>query len=601
MAIVSLVKVAILGESYRKRHVLAALQELGFLHLISHTEADGGMPSFRATRAYEAYLYLKTSPAKRRQVQDDPDFHFEDFVETALQIRDQVLNLEEEKLLLHRRLAALKPWGDFDYRDLKNCGKLSLWFYSVPLGEMPEVKETDLIWESVYQDNRFAYVAVVSEDEPQEMPVPRIHTGSKSLSWLQNRLDNVEEELEDLHWQRVGLTGRLTLLAKKLAFAADQAGLDKAETETYDDAKLFAIEAWAPEASIDKIEEFTRSQGLLLDVTPAGKDDRPPTLLDNPSAWSAGQDLVGFYTTPAYLLWDPSKLVFAFFIIFFSMIVADAGYGLLLLAGVLSCHRPVRHSSAPLYRLMLFLAVGTVGYGALCGSYFGFSPPAGSFLEDLKVIDLQNQDFMMKFSVIVGVVHLSTALASQIIFSAQRRFPLQNLGWLLVLLGGLLLWLTPVSLAGADAARLVCWTIMAAGALLILCFSSDRPWRNGSVKDRLLRFGEGLFALTGISKIFGDVLSYLRLFALGLASAQLAVTFNVLAQDSMESIAGGGTLVAILILCLGHGLNLLLALMSGVVHGLRLNYIEFFNWGLAEEGTPFKPFAKRRISVWNQL
>ena len=601
MAIVPLVKIALLGETYRKNHVLSALQELGVLHLISHGEADNVMPSYRTTRAYEAYLYLKTTPEKRRQVQDDKDFDLDNFVGKTLHIRDQVLNLEEEKSLLHRRITALKPWGNFDYRGLKDCGNLRVWFYTVPLGEMEDVAATDLVWECVYQDNRFAYIAVISEDEPDTMPVPRTHTGSKSLGWLYNRLDEVEEELEDLRWQRVGLTGRLTLLARRLAYAADLAELDEAMKETYEDPKIFAIEAWAPEPAIGQVEEFARAQGLLLEVSSPAKDDKPPTLLENPSQWAAGQDLVRFYTTPGYSLWDPSRLVFAFFILFFSMIISDAGYGLLLFAGVLSLGRRLKKSSAHMYRLMLFLSLATVGYGALCGSYFGVSPPEGSLLREIKVIDLQNQDFMMKFSVILGVVHLCTALAGNILFSVDKRFPFQNLGWLLILLGGLCLWLAPSVFAGAQVVQRVCWSVLGIGALLILCFSSSRPWRKASAKDRLLRFAEGLFALTGISKIFGDVLSYLRLFALGLASAQLAVTFNVLARESMTSIAGAGMLVAILILCLGHGLNLLLALMSGVVHGLRLNFIEFFNWGLAEEGTPFKPFAKRRISLWNQL
>jgi V/A-type H+-transporting ATPase subunit I len=111
----------------------------------------------------------------------------------------------------------------------------------------------------------------------------------------------------------------------------------------------------------------------------------------------------------------------------------------------------------------------------------------------------------------------------------------------------------------------------------------------------LLRIMDGIFSLKGLLNVFGDVLSYMRLFALGLASASLAMTFNDLAKDAYTSIAGGGLLIAILILLIGHGLNLILSLMSGVVHGLRLNYIEFYNWGQTEEGTPFQTFARKEI------
>jgi V/A-type H+-transporting ATPase subunit I len=111
----------------------------------------------------------------------------------------------------------------------------------------------------------------------------------------------------------------------------------------------------------------------------------------------------------------------------------------------------------------------------------------------------------------------------------------------------------------------------------------------------LLRLLDGLAALTNITKIFGDVLSYLRLFALGLASASLAITFNQLAVQVQGAFPGLGLLLGILILILGHSINLGLAIISGFVHGLRLNFIEFFNWGLSEEGYPFRAFAKKEM------
>ena len=115
--------------------------------------------------------------------------------------------------------------------------------------------------------------------------------------------------------------------------------------------------------------------------------------------------------------------------------------------------------------------------------------------------------------------------------------------------------------------------------------------------DALMRLLQGLLALTNATKVFGDVLSYLRLFALGLASASLAITFNQIASDVAAAAPGAGLLLQLLILLLGHGLNLALAVISGVVHGLRLNFIEFFTWGMEEEGRPFRPFHKKEIEL----
>jgi V/A-type H+-transporting ATPase subunit I len=110
-----------------------------------------------------------------------------------------------------------------------------------------------------------------------------------------------------------------------------------------------------------------------------------------------------------------------------------------------------------------------------------------------------------------------------------------------------------------------------------------------------MRAFDGLSNLARVTQVFGDVLSYLSLFALGLASASMAMTFNGLARDVATELPGVGLLLAILILLAGHALNLALAVMSGVVHGLRLNCIEFYNWALIGEGYPFKPFKRREF------
>ncbi|MCO6457278.1 MAG: V-type ATP synthase subunit I, partial [Pirellulaceae bacterium] len=137
--------------------------------------------------------------------------------------------------------------------------------------------------------------------------------------------------------------------------------------------------------------------------------------------------------------------------------------------------------------------------------------------------------------------------------------------------------------------------VFAGGLVAVLAFSSPRPLATWNPRTHLLRLVDGLTALARLSSLFGDVLSYLRLFALGLASARLAATFNEIGVASWE--AGGlGVVLALVVVLGGHTLNLLLSLMSGVVHGLRLNCIEFFNWSLPDEGSPFQPFAKKAVA-----
>src|SRR5208283_3101894 len=141
----------------------------------------------------------------------------------------------------------------------------------------------------------------------------------------------------------------------------------------------------------------------------------------------------------------------------------------------------------------------------------------------------------------------------------------------------------------------VSYGIIAGGFLLIVAFGSSR--KVDSFRSAALRLFGGLGTLFEITKLFGDALSYLRLFALGLASVSLALTFNQIAGNINKSIPGFGILLGLFVLLLGHALNLFLGIVSGFVHGLRLNYIEFFNCGLAEEGYLFKPFQKKEIKL----
>jgi V/A-type H+-transporting ATPase subunit I len=412
-------------------------------------------------------------------------------------------------------------------------------------------------------------------------------------------LDEVEAELENLYWRRIGLTRWLTIIARHLATAENQTLLDRVTSSLYDDGDLFYFEAWIPEKMTEELHAYAQQAGLLLQLRSPLQEETPPTLLENSPAWVGGEDLIKFYTTPAYDMWDPSKSIFLSFALFFAMIVSDAGYGLLLGLVWLVSRRKISSEMKGLYNLSGALVAATIIYGVLVGSYFGLEPQSGTFLAQLKLLDIKNKDQMMFLSICIGIGHLILANGGNFFLAERPRMYYGPLGWAIAIAGGFSWWLGTVGLPDVHVLIPGGQVLLAMGVLCIILFSSKRPL--GGWKDMLMRLADGLFALTGFSKAFGDVLSYLRLFALGLASAQLAATFNNLAGDAVGGIAGFGTLAAVCILTVGHSLNLLLAMMSGVIHGLRLNYIEFFRWGLSEEGYSFKPFQKRRIGLWNQL
>jgi V/A-type H+-transporting ATPase subunit I len=596
MSIVRLRKLTLAGLLRERAAVLERLQVLGCLHLVSMAETPReleAVPPAHAVEARKALRYLADVAGKRHQVRVERDFDMAGTVATVLASRDRLRQAYDQRDDLLQHIEALTPWGDFRLPDGAALNGRYLWFYIVPERQMHLLDEMALPWQVVHKDNRQSWVVVIDRDEPPAgaLPVPRAHTGSLSLVELQQRLEEAELELEDALAERQALTRWIYLMSRHLARAEDQAALNHAVAETRVEGELFLVQGWVPEAALGAVCALAEQQGLAVLLEEPESADRPPTLLDNPGPLAAGQDLVGFYQMPAYGSWDPSRVVFVSFAVFFAMILSDAGYALVL-GMVLAVFWPRLGRSAGGRRLRILcalLAGGSLAWGVLVGSYFGVTPAPQNVWGRLKLLDLHDFDTMMRLSVGIGVLHLVLAHLEQAWLKRDRAVVLAHAGWIAAMTGAFSLWLsggvgTPPWLG--EAGR---WGL-ALGLLAVFVFTSERAVYD--LRGVLFRLLDGVRALTGVTRVFGDVLSYLRLFALGLASASLALTFNDLAREAGQ-VQGLGLLYAILILLTGHLLNLLLAVMSGVVHGLRLNYIEFYNWALSGEGYSFQPFSKR--------
>ncbi|MBK1704325.1 V-type ATP synthase subunit I [Halochromatium glycolicum] len=599
MSIQNLNRLTIAGLTSDKHAVLNALQDLGCLHLIPLRPAPREPekePTGHAVETVQALRYLQDVRDKRRQVRDPEGFDLETVVRAVLENQQRRREVSDRRDALAERAAELEPWGDFELPPEADLAGRKLWFYILPQRQLRQLETLELPWQVVHRDNRQAWVVVIHPDEPPRdaLPVPRTLTGALSLTEVKRRLEAAEVELEAVQAEHQALTRWIYLISSHLAEAEDQAQLRLAHAQTHDEDSLFLVQGWAPDAALEAVQALTDRRGLALLAEPPAPGDAPPTLLENPPAIAAGQDLVAFYQMPAYDAWDPSRVLFFSFAAFFAMILSDAGYALLLgLLLVLYWGRLGRTEVGQRMRLLAATLVGTsVVWGMLVGSYFGFAPSPETLLGQLHLLDINDFEIMMRISVAIGVAHLVMANLEMAVAARGRAAGRVALGWIAAMLGGFALWI----LHGAGAPE---WLSMTAQGLLILglavvlLLGSDR--RIDGLKALALRAFDGLSALVRVTQAFGDVLSYLRLFALGLASASMAMTFNGLARDTAAGLPGIGLLLAILILLAGHTLNLLLALMSGVVHGLRLNFIEFYNWALAGEGYPFKPFKRTEL------
>ena len=296
--------------------------------------------------------------------------------------------------------------------------------------------------------------------------------------------------------------------------------------------------------------------------------------------------------TPAYHMWDPSKAVLFAFALFFAMIIADAGYGVVLgvILWAMWKRMGATASGRGLRGVMLTLVIFSIVYGVLLGSYCGVEPSEGSGLGALHILHVNDQSMMMWLvdwrrrgaPCRCQPGHGLAAPACPATRSVAWGGPPSS--WAASASG----WGKPIPLTALSTLG---WIGLVLGGLLVLLFHSERPF-SLAPKQLLGRLVDGLKGLLELSKAFGDVLSYLRLFALGLAAVKLAEVFNHLAAASFEA-KGVGVLLGVLILLVGHAINFAMGIMGGVVHCLRLNLIEFFNWSLPEEGQRFEALTKK--------
>ncbi len=596
MSVARLKKLSLVGPAAQKGDTLEALQELGCMHVLplAPPPAEPEKISERGARhAYKALRFLTDVPEPRRQIQRDPAFEMDQFVRDVLGLMQRTRDMTDRRDFLAYRIARVRPWGDLDFPPTDVLAGNRLWFYQLPLKHREALSDINLPWAILQEDHRYIYAVLIAPDDPGDdiLPVPRTHTGSLPIHELEAQLEEAEIAIEALEAERVAQTRYLTLMRRNLSAAESAAELAHATQKVRDAEAMFALQGWVPEDRIEAVLDMAKSKDAAVLIEEPGPDDNPPTLLEQPENRSAAVDLALFYQVPGYKDWDPSIIVAASFAFFFAMIVADAGYGAVILLGLLAFWK--RMGKTPGERSWrqygVIISGATIVYGVLVGSYFGASPTEGTVWAKLRILDLNNFGAMMMISIVVGVLHLvlANALAARAAWGQRRA--IANLGWIGALIGGFILWLSYMK----GGSMLPGSVVLAAGVLAIVLFSSERVVRKPI--DWLWRLIDGLQSLAGAMGAFGDVLSYMRLFALGLASASLAITFNDLAVSVMQAMKGPGILFGLLILIVGHILNFALAMMSGVVHGLRLNYIEFFKWGLPDEGIVFRPFARKEV------
>jgi len=373
------------------------------------------------------------------------------------------------------------------------------------------------------------------------------------------------------------------------------------------DEKLCWLTGFVPTEMVSRVQTEAKTHGWGILVRDPDIDDAVPTQVRNPKAIRIIQpvfDLLG--TVPGYRELDTSFWFLIFFTLFFAMIIGDGGYGAILLFGSIRAAVKSRKAESGIgggLILFLVLSIATVIWGALTGNWFGYAPFAELPVLRLFVIEplaASNPASTMNIQwlcFVIGTVHLSIAHTWKLFRGFTRRprvRALTDLGMLSMVLGLYFLVLQLVLDSQRFPMPSVALKMIVGGFLAVVLFSNQEEGRNFFVGAAKGLSGIITIALDSISA-FSDIISYIRLFAVGLASLAIAQSFNGMAIGINESIGGiGGPVAAAVVLFLGHTLNLAMGALSVIVHGVRLNMLEFSgHLGMEWTGVAYAPFQKR--------
>ncbi len=501
----------------------------------------------------------------------------------------------------------LNPWGDFDSKrieELQDRG-IDLHFYCVPAKSWDSSWEENWPVQRIYEDSSIYFVVPSLKGEEYSFPLAECARPSMSVAEAQQRRD-------DLLKEEIALKGKLLCLKEKYlqhireGLKRKSAELDRmiasGSGKEAAEGLLCCYEGFAPAEEEQRLDEAFAKLDAVCIKEEAREEDNPPIKLKNNGFSKLFECLTGMYGMPVYGEWDPTPVLSIFFLLFFALCMGDAGYGLVLIIyGILQDRKIVNISMFDgLGKLIAVLGAATAVVGFFLGTAFGVDLTSLSWmpqcLKDLMLtgnVEVMGSSYalQMVLALGIGVFHICLAMTIKALLYTKRfgfRNNISTWGWLILILGGI------ITAAGAMlgllpemATKVLVIVIGVISALAIFIF--NKPGRNP-----LINIGAGLWDTYNMATgILGDVLSYIRLYALGLAGGMLGGAFNNLGQMVLGDNPSWQWLPFVIILLFGHVLNLLMSCLGAFVHPLRLTFVEYFkNSGYEGKGLKYNPLKK---------
>ena len=606
--IVPMSKVYIVTQSHNQELLLDVLAQLGVVH-VEPVDPDRAVAKELTVHAIHALGHALQILQGLEPSGETPNLPPLEAAREAISIHKTIADEQDRLNTLYRTADQLAIWGNTELKQLEHLRSIGveIEFFSVAHKDLPGL-EAECIETVAEQPGQEAMIAVIDREGQFQPP-----ESAKPIPWPTTDLPAVKKEAAQIdaavkeHNERLAsLAGAIETIRQERRCLQVEADFCVVENSGLSSEALFALQGWAPSKKAESLSDNLGEQDITaaVEVMAPDEDEQPPTLIEYPR-WvrpiKALLDMLG--TLPGYDEYDLSPFFMVALPLFAAMLIGDAGYGAILAgAGLAFYSRIVRAAGKPSAHLLIIFGLATMLWGILTANYFGITPQTlidaghqGAADAMLALAPLWRSDgeearaLIMKISLIVGCVHLVSAH----LHNAIKLFPdvraYAEIAWMIILADMLvLIWY--LMFIGADQIPAMIGFVLLVSFAAVSWFTapSYKP-----VKRSLIGLASSILPLLGT---FSDIMSYIRLFAVGLASYYIAAAFNGLGAQVADSATwiGGAPIVIF-----GHALNLGLAAIAIFAHGVRLNMLEFSNnVGVKWAGYAYRPFIQDKdISI----
>jgi len=523
-------------------------------------------------------------------------------------------NLEERIAFLTREQTRIRAWGEFDpeaVKALSSCG-VPVCLYELS----PEIFKNippDVSYIKVGADKASVRLLVLDKEIPDippfKLPESSISKIETELAELTNKMDGLNDRIKKFADRRPLLEKEMAEINSKLNFELAKAELEKIEGIP-DEHSLSCISGYVPVEDMGKLKVAVAENNWALAARDPGPDDYVPTKLRNNPLANLISPLTGFLeVVPGYNEADISGWFLLFFTIYFGMIFGDAAYGsIVLIAAIIGIFKTARKGVPAVLKLMFLLGLSNFAWGVITCTWFGMEANKLPLALQNLSLPLISNATAAKSEYLSGIVQqnlmilcfslalLQLSIGHIIAIGRHRSLKiLAELGSIAMLVGmyGIILILIASNESrnlGDYIPMMPCAYVLGVGFVFNFVFASY----DGSIGKSILESCKNIISMIlGIANVFSDIMSYIRLWAVGLAGAAIASTVNAMAGPMLGHFIL--FIFGITLIVFGHGLNLVLNALSVLVHGVRLNTLEFSGHvGLTWAGFPYKPFSENK-------